>query len=66
MYEYEIYRTASAELIRRADAERELGRARTARRTARRTGRRTARRTGRHDPEGRVREDDRVRFAPAA
>ncbi|MFH8880934.1 hypothetical protein [Streptomyces californicus] len=58
MYEYEIYRTASAELIRRADAERELGRARTARRAARRVGR--------HDPKGRVREEDRARFAPAA
>ncbi|WP_203702342.1 hypothetical protein [Streptomyces sp. SID8016] len=58
MYEYEIYRTASAELIRRADAERELGRACLARRAARRIGR--------HDPRGRVREDDRARFAPAA
>ncbi|WYB32355.1 hypothetical protein V6574_26045 [Streptomyces sp. SM1P] len=45
MYEYEIYRSTSAELIRRADAEREIGRARRARRAARRSGR--------HDPEGR-------------
>lgn len=58
MYEYEIYRSASAELIRRADAEREIGRARRARRAARRTGR--------QDPEGKVRESDRNRFAPAA
>ncbi|MEU9672909.1 hypothetical protein AB0D92_05090 [Streptomyces parvus] len=57
MYEYEIYRSASAELIRRADAEREIGRARRARR---------ARRTGRQDPEGKVRQSDRSRFAPAA
>lgn len=28
MYEYEIYRSTSAELIRRAAAERELGRVR--------------------------------------
>ncbi|CAM5724566.1 hypothetical protein GCM10010253_33600 [Streptomyces badius] len=58
MYEYEIYRSTSAELIRRADTEREIGRARRARRAARRTGR--------HDPEGRVRQGDRSRFAPAA
>ncbi|WP_010056427.1 hypothetical protein [Streptomyces globisporus] len=55
MYEYEIYRATSAELIRRADAEREIGRAR-----------RAARRTGRQDPEGKVRRGDRSRFAPAA
>ncbi|MGW1150462.1 hypothetical protein ACWD45_04205 [Streptomyces rubiginosohelvolus] len=58
MYEYEIYRSTSAELIRRADAEREIGRARRARRAARRSGR--------HDPEGKVRQSDRSRFAPAA
>ncbi|MFD4024021.1 hypothetical protein ACFWRV_10940 [Streptomyces sp. NPDC058576] len=58
MYEYEIYRSTSAELIRRADAEREIGRARRARRAARRTGRR--------DPEGKVRQDERARFTPAA
>ncbi|MFE8911856.1 hypothetical protein [Streptomyces globisporus] len=58
MYEYEIYRSTSAELIRRAAAERELGRARRARRAARRTGR--------QDPEGKVRQGDRGRFAPAA
>ncbi|GAB2908806.1 MULTISPECIES: hypothetical protein [unclassified Streptomyces] len=58
MYEYELYRSTSAELIRRADAEREIGRARRARRAARRTGRR--------DPEGQVRQGDRSRFAPAA
>ncbi|MFE7140258.1 hypothetical protein ACFVAG_21145 [Streptomyces sp. NPDC057644] len=55
MYEYELYRYTSAELIRRADAEREIGRAR-----------RAARRAGRGDPEGKVREEDRNRFAPAA
>ncbi|MFD3972141.1 hypothetical protein [Streptomyces cyaneofuscatus] len=58
MYDYELYRATSAELIRRADAEREIGRARIARRAARRTGR--------GDPEGKVREADRTRFAPAA
>ncbi|MFE9302961.1 hypothetical protein [Streptomyces sp. NPDC006856] len=58
MYEYELYRSTSAELIRRADAEREIGRARRARRAARRTGRR--------DLEGQVRQGDRSRFAPAA
>ncbi|MEU5368508.1 hypothetical protein ABZ362_05895 [Streptomyces sp. NPDC005951] len=58
MYEYEIYRSTSAELIRRADAEREIGRARRARRAARRSGR--------QDPEGKVRRGDRSRFAPAA
>ncbi|MBK3528553.1 hypothetical protein ACF1BK_17965 [Streptomyces globisporus] len=58
MYEYEIYRSTSAELIRRADAEREIGRARRARRAARRSGR--------QDPEGKVRQGDRSRFAPAA
>lgn len=58
MYEYELYRATSAELIRRADAEREIGRARLARRAARRTGR--------GDPEGKVMEDGRARFAPAA
>ncbi|EFE77805.1 predicted protein [Streptomyces filamentosus NRRL 15998] len=58
MYEYEIYRSTSAELIRRADAEREIGRARRARRAARRTGR--------QDPEGKVRQGERNRFAPAA
>ncbi|MFF6905448.1 hypothetical protein ACFY9Q_05865 [Streptomyces sp. NPDC012389] len=46
MYAYELYRTTSAELIRRADAEREVRRARLARRAARRTGR--------GDPGGRV------------
>ncbi|MFF2224688.1 hypothetical protein ACFVV7_15370 [Streptomyces globisporus] len=55
MYEYEIYRSTSAELIRRADAEREIGRAR-----------RAARRSGRHDPEGKVSQGDPSRFAPAA
>ncbi|WP_432022056.1 hypothetical protein [Streptomyces parvus] len=54
MYEYEIYRSTSAELIRRADAEREIGRARR------------ARRTGRQDPEGKVRQGERNHFAPAA
>ncbi|MFJ9620343.1 hypothetical protein [Streptomyces sp. NPDC101181] len=39
MYEYELYRSVSAELIRRADTEREVGRARRARRAARRSGR---------------------------
>ncbi|MFI1222022.1 MULTISPECIES: hypothetical protein [unclassified Streptomyces] len=58
MYEYELYRSTSAELIRRADAEREIGRARLARRAARRTGRR--------DPEGKVVQGERTRFAPAA
>ncbi|MBT2897439.1 hypothetical protein N7925_09010 [Streptomyces sp. CA-278952] len=58
MYEYELYRSTSAELIRRADAERELGRARLVRRAARRSGR--------GDPEGKVVEGDRTRFAPAA
>ncbi|MFE2974077.1 hypothetical protein [Streptomyces sp. NPDC059258] len=58
MYEYELYRYTSAELIRRADAEREIGRARRTRRSARRAGR--------GDPEGKVREEDRNRFAPAA
>jgi hypothetical protein len=58
MYEYELYRATSAELIRRADAEREIGRARLARRVARRTGR--------GDPEGKVMEADRARYAPAA
>ncbi|MFC8621979.1 hypothetical protein [Streptomyces anulatus] len=57
MYEYELYRSTSAELIRRADAEREIGRARLARRAARRPGH--------GDPEGKVVED-RTRFAPAA
>lgn len=57
MYEYELYRSTSAELIRRADAERELGRARLVRRAARRPGH--------GDPEGKVVED-RTRFAPAA
>ncbi|MER7695435.1 MULTISPECIES: hypothetical protein [unclassified Streptomyces] len=57
MYEYELYRSTSAELIRRADAEREIGRARRARRAARRTGR--------GDPEGKA-VQDRTRFAPAA
>ncbi|ARF75423.1 hypothetical protein ACPEIF_23855 [Streptomyces sp. NPDC012600] len=47
MYEYELYRNTSAELIRRADAEREARRAGLARRAARR-------RSGRQDPEGRV------------
>ncbi|WP_179233734.1 hypothetical protein [Streptomyces sp. CS057] len=58
MYEYELYRSTSAELIRRADAERELGLARLARRAARR-------RPEHGDPEGKVVED-RTRFAPAA
>ncbi|RPK90818.1 MULTISPECIES: hypothetical protein [Streptomyces] len=58
MYEYELYRATSAELIRQADAEREIGRARLARRAVRRTGR--------GDPEGKVMEDKRSRFAPAA
>ncbi|MEU2093770.1 hypothetical protein ACH475_10040 [Streptomyces globisporus] len=58
MYEYEIYRSTSAELIRRADAEREIGRARRARRAARRSGR--------QDPEGKVSQGDPSRFAPAA
>ncbi|WP_179500062.1 hypothetical protein [Streptomyces sp. WZ.A104] len=57
MYEYELYRSASAELIRRADAEREIGRARRALRAARRTGR--------GDPEGKVVEE-RTRFVRAA
>ncbi|MEI7034845.1 hypothetical protein [Streptomyces pratensis] len=57
MYAYELYRTTSAELIRRADAEREVGRARRALRAARRTGR--------GDPKGRV-VKDRARFVPAA
>ncbi|MFJ7324845.1 hypothetical protein ACIQVN_01165 [Streptomyces cyaneofuscatus] len=58
MYDYELYRATSAELIRRAEAEREIGRARLARRAARRTGR--------GDPDGKVREAGRTRFAPAA
>ncbi|MFH9754105.1 hypothetical protein OG554_29045 [Streptomyces griseus] len=58
MYAYELYRYTSAELIRRADAERETGRARRLRRAARRTGR--------GDPGGKVMEADRTRFAPAA
>lgn len=58
MYEYELYRSTSAELIRRADAERELGRARLVRRATRRSGH--------GDPEGKVAEGDRTRFAPAA
>ncbi|MFJ1591708.1 hypothetical protein ACIOD0_15885 [Kitasatospora albolonga] len=51
MYEYELYRNTSAEIIRRADAEREARRAGLARRAARRAARR---RSGRQDPEGRV------------
>ncbi|MFD3411870.1 hypothetical protein [Streptomyces cyaneofuscatus] len=39
MYAYELYRSTSAELIRRADAEREVRRARPAARAERRTGR---------------------------
>ncbi|WP_371626068.1 hypothetical protein OG245_27335 [Streptomyces sp. NBC_01116] len=58
MYDYELYRSTSAELIRRADAEREIGRARLVRRAARRSGR--------GDPGGKVVEGDRTRFAPAA
>ncbi|MGW9299988.1 hypothetical protein ACWHA3_04070 [Streptomyces cyaneofuscatus] len=58
MYDYELYRATSAELIRRAEAEREIGRARLARRAARRTGR--------GDPDGKVREAVRTSFAPAA
>ncbi|MFJ6614249.1 hypothetical protein ACIQPT_28650 [Streptomyces sp. NPDC091289] len=58
MYDYELYRHTSAELIRQADTEREIGRARLVRRAARRTGR--------GDPEGKVMEADHTRFAPAA
>ncbi|MEW2065667.1 hypothetical protein [Streptomyces sp. NPDC007346] len=56
MYEYELYRITSDELIRRADAAREVRAARLARRAARRTGR--------GDPGERVSQD--LHFVHAA
>ncbi|MFE2295935.1 hypothetical protein [Streptomyces sp. NPDC059452] len=59
MYEYELYRSTSAELISRAEAEREVRRARLDRRAARRASRR-------RDPGGRVSEGRPADFARAA
>lgn len=57
MYDYEIYRSNAAELIRRADAEREVRVARLARKEAARQGR--------GDAEGQV-SPGRDRFVHAA
>ncbi|MBZ6175788.1 hypothetical protein KVH24_24985 [Streptomyces olivaceus] len=52
MYEYEIQRYRSADLVRRGAEARLAREAVLARRAARRAARRTGRRTGRHDASG--------------
>ncbi|MFD7712355.1 hypothetical protein ACFV6E_25040 [Streptomyces sp. NPDC059785] len=65
MFEYELYRTRSADLIREAEGHRRALAAQRHRRTALRAA---ARGSGRHDGEGRAdtRRDRKYRFTRAA